>query len=153
MPRNTALICCLLTLAGCAGDGGEAPAETLPPASEGPAPQAPSAVLQPIPLAASDVEQFLAATRDLQQLGLRAEATQMTEALQANAEALAVLQRHGFDVPRFQQVAYSVMMAAAAQNDPRMAAGATMRQPEGNVELVARYREEIEALSRGKPRP
>jgi hypothetical protein len=177
---------------GCGG-GADAPADSGGVADAAALPGLTPGSLQLVQLSESDVEHFIAASKDLQRLGIRAQRNlgndpSSTErwaiGLQTNAEALGILRRHTFDLPRFQQVAYSVMMAFAAE-DIQKAAGAdemaarleemkskippeqyeqmkqmtaaasasitaAKNQPEGNVALVARYRDQITAVSEAK---
>ncbi|MGQ0647530.1 MAG: hypothetical protein ACT4P7_08145, partial [Gemmatimonadaceae bacterium] len=93
----------------------------------------PASMVKPIVLSENDVEHFIAAGNELAALGHRADgimgddpgaATQIAEGLRLNAEALAILRKHEFDLPRFQRVSYSVMMALAAPDVEKSSAGA-----------------------------
>jgi hypothetical protein len=147
---------------------------------------------QPVALAEQDVEGFLTVMREFKRLGLETRRDSddpmssvgaMATAWGANREAMAILRDNDFDIPRFQQVTYSVMMAMAASemdgNSGNAQASAAQleamkgkvppaqyeamkkaleqstqmveamsKQPEGNIELVKRFKEEIDALSR-----
>jgi hypothetical protein len=70
-----------------------------------------------------DVERFIATMPELSEIGLNiidgsgadtTGVTQMTEAIASQDEAIGILEKHGFDVPEFRDVGYSVMMAYAA---------------------------------------
>jgi hypothetical protein len=201
MPRLSArfhttsrLLLAVLLAAACGGDARQAESGSATPSASASDPQVLAAgMVRPVQLTERDVESFLGAARDLHQLGLRVDdernddpssVTSFAEGLKLNAEAMGILRRHGFDLPRFQQVTYSVMMAAAAgEMEPNTAsadmnaqleamkaklspeqyeqmkqatagATATMKalseQPEGNIELVKRYKEQIKAISEGK---
>lgn len=82
-----------------------------------------SGSLEPVALTESDVEHFVGALEELQATGLRYEsrlgsdpsdATSLAEGFRGSAEAMAILRKHGFDVPRFQVVSYSVALAMVA---------------------------------------
>lgn len=81
------------------------------------------ASMQPLTLSESDVEHFTAALEELHQAGLdrnarlgpdASDASQLAEGMRGSAEAMAILSRHDFDLPKFQQTAYSVALAIAA---------------------------------------
>lgn len=125
---------------------------------------------EPIALRAGDVERYLTVMRELRRVGLTGtqerDSTPMTWA--ARPEAAHVLAENEFDVPGFRRVAWSIMLAMAADDPGRtggadsLAARATgtgdgttprrseaiRSQPAGNVELVRRYRADILALHR-----
>jgi hypothetical protein len=78
---------------------------------------------QPVTLETDDIERFIATMGKLKNLGVnvaeqsQSDPTGMTEmntALQANADAVLVLEDNGFDITSFQRVGYSVMVAYAA---------------------------------------
>ncbi len=115
-----------LTLAACSG-GEDTAKEPADPAATAAAAAGQAAAtfgaLDPITLSESDVEHFVAALEDLQRAGVRhesrlgsdpSEARQMAEGLRGSSEALAIIQKHGFDLARFQTVGYSLGLAAAA---------------------------------------
>jgi hypothetical protein len=149
----------------------------------------PAGTLQAVTLSESDVEHFIAAAKELNTLGVEtnadlgedpSKARSYLEGLQASAEAMAILRKHTFDGPRFQQVATSVMMAFAAEEMKKTdvdmkanleqmkaqlpkeqyeqmkkmteAASANMEaianQPQSNIDLVAKYRDQIDALGK-----
>jgi hypothetical protein len=98
---------------------------TAPAASaqSGTAPETRTTTPATIVLTKNDVERFVAAIAELGDLGLRLsesggmDATgvmQMTESIANREEAIGILDEHGFDVPEFQEVGYSVMLAYAA---------------------------------------
>jgi hypothetical protein len=145
--------------------------------------------LQAIPLSESDVEHFIAATKELHALGSELQADlgddpskvqSWAASIQGSAEAMAILRKHTFDAPRYQQVATSVMMAYAAEDVKKSQVDmkaqmeqmkATLpkeqyeqmqkmneqaqamlkayeNQPQSNIDLVAKYRDQIDALSK-----
>ena len=74
-------------------------------------------------LTQDDVERFVATLPELNEIGLNlidssgADATgvsQMSEAIGRQDEAIAILEKYGFDVPEFRDIGYNVMMAYAA---------------------------------------
>jgi hypothetical protein len=178
---------------GVSGDAAAGQAAAPSPVAEGGGQSAGEPEI--VRLTERDVEQWIAAMRDLDAVGDRAQgrlgddpsgARQMVQGLRANAEATAILRRHGFaDFERFSRVHYSVISAfvaaqmregAAEQEEAMremeamkgkvpdeqykameaaMKGAAAMReamgrQPEENVALVARYREQIEGLGGGR---
>lgn len=171
--------------------GGAEPAsrEASDPVADAAALAAPS--FESVLLSASDVEHFIAATKEFQALGMRIEKNlggnpsapaEVVQGLSANADAMAILKRHGFDVVRYQQVGMSVMMSAAALEMERSSGGtdpmaeiekmkaqlppeqyeamkkmtetsmsamqSVKSQPEGNLVLARKYRDQIEALGK-----
>lgn len=140
-------------------------------------------VTEPVELSEGTIESFIDAANELSELGddvtvSDSGATGFMEGVQINAEALAVLDKHGFEPAEFQQVGYSIGMAMAAESmeenraemeeaqrkleemkgkvpeaqyellKSQMMGASEMfsGQPDGNVELVAEYREQIEAI-------
>lgn len=71
-----------------------------------------------VELTADDVEGFIAVVGELDGLDTEVEVGTLEPGTgdwaKLNAQALAVIERHGFDVERFQVVAYSISLAAAA---------------------------------------
>lgn len=147
---------------------------------------------EPVVLNEQDIERFIAAVTELQQLGAdysppatgkegaEHNAWRWSQGLSANDEALAIVKRHGFDsAEQFGLVTYSITRAWAAneleKNRPQIEEAkrqlAEMKgelpprtyqmmeqrmlgalahyqdQPKGNRELVAKYRDEIEAAA------
>ncbi len=128
MPRPRLFAIMTLALAACSGSADSATDEGNAAATPGAT--AALATMNPITLSESDVEHFVAALEDLQRVGVRQEkrlgadpsdARQMAEGLRGSAEAMAVLERHGFDLVRFQTVGYSIGLAAAAAESGRSA--------------------------------
>lgn len=148
---------------------------------------------EPVLLHERDVERFLTVMREFKRLGLEtrggagdpgASVTGMATAWEANREAMDILRDNDFDIPGFQRVMYSIMLAIAASemdgnSATKMQQGATqleamkgkvptetyeamkkaqeqatqmtesmLKQPDGNIELVRRFRSDIEALNR-----
>ena len=69
------------------------------------------------------MERFVATLPELNEIGLHlidssgTDATgvsQMSEAIGSQDEAIAILEKYGFDVPEFRDIGYNVMMAYAA---------------------------------------
>lgn len=124
--RLTALLT-TFALVACSG-GGEDTAKDSADAAAAAATAAGQAAttlgaLEPVVLTESDVEHFVAALEDLQRAGVRhearlgsepSEARQLAEGLRGSSEAMSILQKHGFDLARFQVVSYSVALAGAA---------------------------------------
>ena len=104
------------------------------PPAEPPAP----AQMEPVTLTADMIERFIAAATELKTLGLEAAADgqldpndpeQMANLMQAGSQAMQILSKNDFDIMSFQQVAYSVTMAAgAAQMDENQAELDMLRQ-------------------------
>jgi len=74
-------------------------------------------------LTKDDVERFLDTLPELNEIGLHViessgtdstGMSQMSAAIGQQDEALAILEKHGFDVPEFRNIGYNVMMAYAA---------------------------------------
>lgn len=117
----------VVTIVGCGGRADTEPQNEAPADSLAAAMQAVGSMasMQPVTLSESDVEHFVAALEDLNRAGVRhesrlgadpSEATQLAEGLRGSAEALGILQKHGFDLPRFQVVSYTVALAIAAED-------------------------------------
>ncbi|MEW5915395.1 MAG: hypothetical protein AB1762_03275 [Gemmatimonadota bacterium] len=189
--RSGALALALI-LSACSGKegGGRADSTATPQDVAAAAPAgAAAAQLQAIPLSEGDVEHFIAATKELHALGAEVHAElgddpskvqSWTTAIQANAEAMSILRKHTFDIPRYQQVAMSVMMAYAAEDVKKSQVDmkaqmeqmkATLpkeqyeqmqkaneqaqamlkayeNQPQSNIDLVAKYRAQIDEISK-----
>jgi hypothetical protein len=104
------------------------------PPAEPPAP----AQMEPVILTPDMIERFIAAATELKTLGLEAAAdgqldpndpAQMANLMQAGSQAMQIMSKNGFDMMNFQQVAYSVTMAAgAAQIDVNQAEVDMLRQ-------------------------
>ncbi len=191
--KATAWVLSVALATGCSG--GEAAREESAPAADSLTAltvnaASAMAALEPLRLGEDDVEHFVAALEDFKRAGLESrlgsdasEARQFAEGLRASSEAMAILQRHGFDLARFQRVGYSVALALAAadaaasapkvnealaeveklkgqvpkEQYDAMVAGAKaaagiaedmQNQPEGNVELVKRFRDRIERIGK-----
>lgn len=189
--RLALVISLSVALAGLACTPPSSKEETNAPApSSATAPDSPMAgmsMLEPVPLTESDVQSFVSAVRELRDLGIetkvdRSNVQSYAQALAANREAIAILERNGFTVDRFQRVTVTVGLAIAAletkgkESDKsrteqekalekmkeslspeqyealrqQMLGASAMldkvqQQPEGNLELVAKHREEIDA--------
>lgn len=184
--RGSGLALSLLVTMACGGGD--------KPASDAPGAAAAAAVFtaEPVTLREQDVERFVTVMREFKRLGLEtsksagdpgSSVTGMASAWGANREAMAILRTNDFDLPRFQQVTYSIMMAMAASEmegksmDTQGSAAqleamkgkvppetyeamkkaqaqatqmnqSMQNQPEGNIELVKRFKEDIESLNR-----
>jgi hypothetical protein len=119
---------CLLTSAVAAQD-----APSSPPAEPPAQPR-----MEPVTLTADMVERFIAAATELKALALESavdgqldpnDPAQMANLMQAGSQAMQIMSKNGFDMMNFQQVAYSVTMAAgAAQMDVNQAEVDMLRQ-------------------------
>lgn len=162
---------------------------SLPAAAQAPAPPGLEIIqnIEPIELTESDVERFLAASKDFDEADIDLgqpvgkeppSQAQMIEAVEANSEAMAILDEHGFTAQHFSDVTMNIVLAIGAaemaankaeieQAVQQMEAmkdqlppaqyeairqqivGVQMmfdKAPEANVQLVQRYRPQIEAL-------
>src|SRR5262245_25873095 len=95
-----------------------APPPAAPPAAGAAAP--PEKLPDLVKLTDKDIEGFVAASTKLRKIGLdeeaetKEEADSMAQALSNNKEAMAIIKDQGFTPERFQNVAYSIGMALAA---------------------------------------
>jgi hypothetical protein len=143
--------------------------------------------IEPIDLTESDIERFLAASKDFDEadIDLGTQGTtepptqaEMIKAVEANSEAMAILDDHGFTPKHFSDVTMNIVLAVGAAEmaanraeiDQAMQQMEAMKDqlppaqyeairqqivgvqtmfakaPAANIELVQRYRPQLEAL-------